>query len=53
MSVSFDKARLQRQAWLLYYNQTLLDKGIITEAEHRSMLLQIKAGKAGYPTADR
>ena len=43
MSASFRKEQLERQAWLLYFNQVLLDRGLITEEEYRRMLLQIKA----------
>lgn len=38
------------QLWLHYYNQTLFDKGLITEAERNRMTNRINARKHYEPT---
>ncbi|MCI2106896.1 MAG: hypothetical protein LKK00_09320 [Intestinimonas sp.] len=42
MSVSCSKKRAFQQGMLLYFNQTLLEKGIITDREYRAMKLKIQ-----------
>ena len=37
--------QLARQLWLAYFNQTLFEQGIITEAQRNAVLLRIKARK--------
>lgn len=32
--------------WLNYFNNSLLEKGLITEAQHRKMKIQINSRKA-------
>lgn len=41
MSLALTRNQLERQAWLLYYNRTLRDQGIISESEYRQMLAKI------------
>ena len=36
--------------WLNYYNNQLLDKGLITESQHRKMQIKINSRK---PSAER
>lgn len=49
MSALDVKNRTVREIWLLYFNKTLLEKGIITEKEHNRMKLRIQAKPAGKP----
>lgn len=37
------KQAVLEELWLTYYNDTLLKHGLITENEHRAMLLKINA----------
>lgn len=41
MSLALSRNRMERQAWLLYYNRTLLDCGVISEDEYRRMKVKI------------
>lgn len=43
MSVSNSKKQVARQIWLLYFNKTLLERGVITEREHNQMKVKIQA----------
>ena len=43
MSTSNMARQVSRQIWLLYFNKTLLEKGIITEKEYSRMKLKIQA----------
>ena len=47
MSAPNAKNRAVREIWLLYFNKTLLEKGVITEKEHNRMKLKIKAKAEG------
>ena len=47
MSVSYTKEQLQRQAWLLYFNRVLYERGLITEQEYRRMKVRIEAQSRG------
>ena len=46
-------AQAARQQWLLYYNRTLLEQGLISRRAHDRMLLKIRAAsplrRAGSP----
>lgn len=42
MSASCTKAFAYQQGMLLYFNRVLLEKGIITEREYRTMKLKIQ-----------
>lgn len=46
MSTMFTKEQAARQTWLLYFNRTLLEQGIITEKEHNRMKVCIQSGYA-------
>ena len=37
------KEQITRQVWLLYFNRTLLERGIITEKEHNQMKIKIQS----------
>lgn len=41
MSTMPTKEQVARQIWLLYFNRTLLERGIITEKEHNQMKVKI------------
>ncbi len=41
MPVSMAKEQLVRQAWLLFYNKALLDRGIITREQYEAMKRKI------------
>ena len=43
MSVSYTKEQIQRQAWLLYFNRVLYERGVISEQEYNRMKVQITA----------
>ena len=43
MSTMPTKEQAARQVWLLYFNRTLLEKGIITEKEHNQMKAKIQS----------
>ena len=43
MSTSDSAKQVSRQIWLLYFNKTLLEKGVITEKEHNRMKLKMQA----------
>ena len=43
MSVSCTKEQIQREAWLLYFNRVLYEKGVIGEQEYRRMKAKITA----------
>lgn len=43
MSVSNSKNQAARQIWLLYFNKTLLERGVIMEREHNQMKIKIQA----------
>lgn len=43
MSTSNLKNQAARQIWLLYFNKTLLKRGVITEREHNQMKVKIQA----------
>ena len=47
MSASHSAKQVSRQIWLLYFNKTLLEKGIITEKEHNRMKLKIQGKPTG------
>ena len=42
MSASNSAHQASRQIWLLYFNRTLLEKGVITEKAHNRMKLKIE-----------
>ena len=44
MSTMLTKEQAARQIWLLYFNRTLLEQGIITEKEHNQMKIKIQSG---------
>lgn len=46
MSTTSAKSQAARQIWLLYFNRTLLEKGLITEREHSLMKLKIQSQTA-------
>ncbi len=46
MSPGWTKERLERQAWLLYYNHILLARGVIGEEEYRQMAARIRRAPA-------
>lgn len=46
MSKTFTKEQAVRLTWLLYFNRTLLEQGIITEKEHNRMKVKIQAQAA-------
>ena len=48
MSLALSRNQLERQAWLLYYNRTLRDQGVISEEEYRRM--KVKIMEASLPT---
>lgn len=35
--------KMARKIWLLYFNKTLFEKGIITEQQHRQMMVKIRS----------
>jgi len=39
------KRNVIEKMWLNYYNNTLLEKGVITEAQHRKMRVSINSRK--------
>ena len=41
MNTNSEKRELARQLWLVYFNRTLRDKGLITEQEYRKMHVMI------------
>lgn len=43
MSPELTKEQLARQIWLLYFNRTLLERGIITEKEYNQMKVKIQS----------
>lgn len=47
MSTSDSAKQVSRQIWLLYFNKTLLEKGVITEKEHNRMKLKIQSKPVG------
>lgn len=40
------KKQAARQIWLLYFNKTLLERGVITEREHNQMKVKIQSQTA-------
>lgn len=42
MSTMPAKEQAARQIWLLYFNRTLLEQGVITEQEHNQMKIKIQ-----------
>ena len=48
MNLQFEKQKqyMAEQFWLLYYNQTLFEKGLITEQERNRMVHRINNRKA-------
>lgn len=46
MSTAGAKNQAARQIWLLYFNRTLLEKGVITEREHNLMKVKIQSQTA-------
>lgn len=36
------KEQAVRQLWLLYFNRTLLERGVISEKEHNQMKIKIQ-----------
>mgnify|MGYP001128319217 CR=1 FL=1 len=43
MSTTPTREQVARQVWLLYFNRTLLEQGIITEKEHNQMKVRIQS----------
>lgn len=43
MPDSTKKEQTAKQIWLLYFNKTLFEKGIITEKEHNLMKIKIQS----------
>ena len=43
------RAQVARQQWLLYYNRTLLEQGLISQRAHDRMLLKIRGRFAAPP----
>lgn len=43
------RAQAARQQWLLYYNRTLLEQGLISRQAHDRMLLKIRSRFAAPP----
>lgn len=43
MSTTPTRELVARQVWLLYFNRTLLEQGIITEKEHNQMKVRIQS----------
>ncbi len=41
MSTILTKEQAARQIWLLYFNRTLLERGVITEKQHNQMKVKI------------
>ena len=42
MSTTPTREQAAHQIWLLYFNRTLLERGIITEKEHNQMKVKIQ-----------
>jgi len=42
-----------RKCWLLYFNKTLVDKGLITQDEYRKTKLKINQKYKNTPKTDR
>jgi len=40
-----EKRNVVEKMWLNYYNNTLLEKGLITESQHRKMRVSINSRK--------
>jgi len=47
MSAALTKQQAARQIWLLYFNRTLLERGIISEKEHNQMKVKIQSESGG------
>lgn len=47
MSAAHSKNQAARQIWLLYFNRTLLERGVITEREHNRMKVKIQSLTSG------
>lgn len=43
MSTSLAKEQAARQIWLLYFNRTLLERGVITEKQYNQMKVKIQS----------
>jgi len=43
MSTTSTKEQAARQIWLLYFNRTLLERGIISEKQHNQMKIKIQS----------
>ena len=43
MSTTPTREQVARQGWLLYFNRTLLEQGIITEKENNQMKVRIQS----------
>lgn len=43
MSTSLTKEQAARQIWLLYFNRTLLERGVITEKQYNQMKVKIQS----------
>lgn len=43
MSTPLTKEQAARQIWLLYFNRTLLERGVITEKQHNQMKVKIQS----------
>ena len=46
MAEGYSKNQAVRRIWLLYFNRTLLERGVITEREHDRMRSKILAQTA-------
>ncbi|MBP1736241.1 MAG: hypothetical protein H6Q60_122 [Oscillospiraceae bacterium] len=43
MVIGGEKKAVAEEVWLLYFNQTLFERGLITEQERNRMVQRIKA----------
>ena len=46
--MSSAKERTVRQLWLLYFNRTLLERGVITEKEYNQMKVKIQSQQKDF-----
>lgn len=44
MAAFMAKEQAARQLWLMYFNRTLLEKGVITDREYGQMKVKIQSG---------
>lgn len=49
MSTTLTEGQAARQIWLLYFNRTLLEQGVITEKEYSQMKIKIQSGPKTDP----